>query len=112
MNLVDQARCKRLTGNLTAAIGLANRHHAAGRLADAEAVLRAALTRSPQSTIVLNNLAQVLSDQGRQEEALAQIEKAADPMSPFADEVRETRQAILKRMETPPARGAKTSAAK
>lgn len=102
----------RWPGNLTAAIGLANRHHAAGRLADAENVLRDALARSPQSTIVLNNLAQVLSDQGRQEEALAQIDKAADPMSPFASEVRDTRQAILKRMEAPPARGAKTSAVK
>lgn len=103
---------RRWPGNLSAAIGLANRHHAAGRLPDAEAVLRAALARSPQSTIVLNNLAQVLSDQGRQAEALAQIDKAADPMSPFAAEVRETRQAILKRMEAAPARGAKTSAAK
>lgn len=102
----------RWPGNLTAAIGLANRHHAAGRLADAENVLRAALARSPQSTIVLNNLAQVLSDQGRQEEALAQIDKAADPMSPFASEVRDTRQAILRRMEALPARGAKTSAVK
>jgi len=48
--------------------------------------------------IVLNNLAQALSDQGRHAEALAQIEKASDPQSPFAAEVRSTRQLILQRI--------------
>ena len=46
----------------------------------------------------MNNLAQTLSDQGRHTEALAQIEKAADPNSPFASDVRATRQLILQRM--------------
>jgi tetratricopeptide (TPR) repeat protein len=89
---------KRWPDNLQAAIGLANQHHARGAYADAVAVLRAAQQRHPQSVIVVNNLAQALSDQGRNSEALAQIEKASDPQSPFASEVRSTRQLILQRM--------------
>ncbi|MDF2463686.1 MAG: hypothetical protein K0Q43_1921 [Ramlibacter sp.] len=92
------AALKRWPDNLPAAIGLANQHHARGALADATAVLRAALQRHPQSVIVMNNLAQTLSDQGRHTEALAQIDKASDPQSPFVGEVRATRQLILQRM--------------
>ena len=92
------AALQRWPDNLPAAIGLANQHHARGALADAAAVLRKALQRHPQSVIVMNNLAQTLSDQGRHSEALAQIEKASDPHSPFAGEVRTTRQLIVQRM--------------
>jgi hypothetical protein len=92
------AALKRWPDNLPAAIGLANQYHARGALGDATAVLRAALQRHPQSVIVMNNLAQTLSDQGRHTEALAQIDKASDPQSPFAGEVRATRQLILQRM--------------
>lgn len=92
------AALKRWPDNLPAAIGLANQHHARGALAQAQAVLRDALQRHPQSVIVMNNLAQTLSDQGRHAEALAQINKASDPQSPFAGEVRATRQLILERM--------------
>lgn len=93
------AALQRWPGNLQAAIGLANQHHAAGALAEAAEVLRRALERHPQSVIAMNNLAQTLSDQGRQREALAQIERASDPQSPFAGEVRATRQLILQRMQ-------------
>jgi tetratricopeptide (TPR) repeat protein len=92
------AALKRWPGNLPATIGLANQHHARGDFAKAAAVLREARKRHPQSVIVMNNLAQTLSDQGRHAEALAQIDKAADPASPFAAEVRSTRQMILQRM--------------
>jgi tetratricopeptide (TPR) repeat protein len=92
------AALKRWPDNLAAAIGLANQHHARGALAEAAAVLRQARQRHPQSVIVMNNLAQTLSDQGRHGEALAQIDKAVDPASPFAAEVRSTRQMILQRM--------------
>ncbi len=92
------AALKRWPDNLPAAIGLANQYHARGSLADAAAVLREAGRRHPQSVIVINNLAQTLSDQGRQAEALAQIEKASDPNNPFAAEVRATRQLILQRI--------------
>jgi hypothetical protein len=92
------AALKRWPNNLPAAIGLANQYHTRGALADAVAVLRQARQRHPQSVIVMNNLAQTLSDLGRNTEALAQIEKAADAQSPFAAEVRATRQLILQRM--------------
>jgi hypothetical protein len=93
-----EAALKRWPDNLPAAIGLANQYHAKGALADAANVLRKALQRNPQSVIVMNNLAQTLSDQGRHAEALAQIDKASDPQSPFAAEVKNTRQLILQRI--------------
>ncbi|MEO8654965.1 MAG: PA2778 family cysteine peptidase [Ramlibacter sp.] len=92
------AALKRWPDNLPAAIGLANQYHSRGALADAAAVLREARRRHPQSVIVINNLAQTLSDQGRQAEALAQIDKVSDPSQPFAAEVRATRQLILQRI--------------
>ncbi len=92
------AALKRWPDSLPAAIGLANQHHARRAYAEAVAVLRTAQQRHPQSVIVINNLAQALSDQGRHAEALAQIEKASDPQSPFAAEVKSTRQLILQRM--------------
>lgn len=93
------AALQRWPDNLAAAIGLGNEYHARGDMAEAVAVLRRASRRHPQSVIVINNLAQALSDQGHQAEALAQIEKASDPQSPFAAEVRATRQLILQRIE-------------
>jgi hypothetical protein len=89
---------KRWPDNLAAAIGLANQHHSRGAYAESVTVLRTAQQRHPQSVIVINNLAQALSDLGRQPEALAQIDKASDPRSPFAAEVKATRQLILQRL--------------
>jgi len=84
--------------NLGAAIGLANAHHALGELREAEAVLRDAARRAPESVAVLNNLAQTLSDQGRHEEALPLIERAAASPGQFAQTVNETRQMVLDRI--------------
>lgn len=93
------AALRRWPHNLPAAVGLANQHHALGALPQAEAVLRQALQHHPRSTVLVNNLAQVLSDQGRHREALAQAEQAAsDPHSPFAEDARATRDAILQRL--------------
>jgi tetratricopeptide (TPR) repeat protein len=89
---------KRWPDNAGAAIGLANTHHAAGDFAAAETVLREAAQRAPDSVIVLNNLAQTLSDQGRHEEALPFIERAKAAGGPYAAAVEATRQSILKRM--------------
>jgi hypothetical protein len=89
---------ERWPANLNAAIGLANAHHALGELGRAEAVLREATARAPDSAVVLNNLAQTLSDQGRDEEALPLIERAAGLGGPFADAVRETRDKIRRRL--------------
>lgn len=99
-NQAYAAALKRWPDNLGAAVGLANQLHTQGDLAQAASTLRTALRRHPRSVIVMNNLAQVLSDQGLQAEALAQIEQAAaDGESPFAAEVRSTRQLILERMQ-------------
>ncbi|HEX6321571.1 MAG TPA: PA2778 family cysteine peptidase [Burkholderiales bacterium] len=89
---------ERWPDNVNAAIGLANTHHALGELAQAERVLREAARREPESVIVLNNLAQTLSDQGRHREALPFVERAAAAGGPFASAVAETRATILKRL--------------
>jgi hypothetical protein len=84
--------------NVNAAIGLANTHHTLGELSDAEAVLREAARKEPESVVVLNNLAQTLSDLGRNEEALPIIERAAAAGGPFAGAVQKTQATILERL--------------
>jgi tetratricopeptide (TPR) repeat protein len=93
---------RRWPDNATASIGLANRYYLRGALKEAEDVLRRAAERHPDSVVVLNNLAQTLSDEGRDREALALIERAAGLESPFAAQVRETRELILWRMGKDP----------
>jgi tetratricopeptide (TPR) repeat protein len=95
-----RAALARWPESLPAAVGLANHLHARGSLDEAAGVLRTALQQHPQSVIVLNNLAQTLSDQGRNSEALALIQRASDPRSPFAGEVRSTRQLIEERLRS------------
>lgn len=85
--------------NVTAYIGLANAHHALRDLVAAEAVLREAQRRDPQSVVVLNNLAQTLSDLGRDEEALPLVERALAAGGPFAPAVQNTRDTILLRLD-------------
>lgn len=88
---------ERWPGELAASIGLANAHHALGELPQAESALRQALRHEPGSVVVLNNLAQTLSDAGRGEEALELIERAAGA-GEHAEAVRETRALILQRL--------------
>ncbi len=90
---------QRWPDNLGASLGLANRHHVAHDFPQAETVLRRFLARHPDSVPVLNNLAQTLSDSGRNEEALTYINQAAVQESPFAATVNETRTLILKRLQ-------------
>lgn len=85
--------------NLTAQIGLANGYHALGDFKRAEEVLRQAARVHPQSPAVINNLAQTVSDQGRDDEALLLIEAAALPEGPYASAARETRDLIRKRLQ-------------
>ena len=95
-----RAALARWPDSLPAAVGLANHLHDNGALAEAAGVLRTALQKNPQSAILKNNLAQTLSDQGKHREALALIESAADSQSPFASEIRATRQLIEERLRT------------
>lgn len=93
-----RAALARWPDSLPAAVGLANQLHARGSLDEAASVLRTALQKNPQSVILLNNLAQTLSDQGKNREAMETIQKAADLQSPFASEVKATRQLIEERL--------------
>jgi predicted negative regulator of RcsB-dependent stress response len=86
--------------NLVASIALANKHYEQGAFDAAEAVLRQAAVHHPDSVVVLNNLAQTVSDQGRSDEALAIIERTDGVESPFAEVVGETRAMILRRLAT------------
>jgi hypothetical protein len=93
------AALERWPESLAASIGLANRHYARGELTAAESVLRRAHARHPESVAVTNNLAHVLSELGRNEEALALVAPAAAAEgSPFAAALRETRTMILQRL--------------
>jgi len=83
--------------NVTASVALANKHYEWGAIKEAEAVLRQAAARHPDSVLVLNNLAQTVSDQGRNDEALAIIERALRTESLFTASARETRELILQR---------------
>jgi tetratricopeptide (TPR) repeat protein len=65
---------------------------------EAEAVLRQAAARHPDSVVVLNNLAQTLSDQGHHDEALALSERAVALGGPYAAAARDTRELILQCM--------------
>jgi predicted Zn-dependent protease len=79
-------------------VGLANTHHSLGELPEAVAILREAARRDPESVVVLNNLAQTLSDLGLNEEALPVIERASAAGGPFAGAVQKTRETILQRL--------------
>lgn len=93
---------KRWPENVNAAVGLANTHYALGALPEAESVLREAVRRAPDSVIALNNLAQTLSDQGKNEEALRFIERAVERTAAgggqYSSAVQETRDTIRKRL--------------
>jgi hypothetical protein len=89
---------RRWPANVNAAVGLANTHYALGELPQAEAVLREAEKRAPESVIVLNNLANTISDQGRHQEALAFIERAIAAGGPFAEAAQKTRTTIQDRL--------------
>ena len=92
------ALLRRWPGNLTAGIGLANRHYAAGDLAAAETVLRSTASHHPDAVVVINNLAQTLSDRGKNDEALDLIEPVLARAGPLLADVRDTHTTILKRL--------------
>jgi len=98
-----QAALERWPQSLAAAIGLANVYYDQGKLADAEGVLREALARQPDAVVALNNLAQTVSDLGRQDEAWRLIDRAtllAARNGTFVEAVKQTRILIERRMVT------------
>jgi len=92
---------RRWPDSLNGAIGLANIDHGEGRLQAAEAVLREALKRHPKSVVALNNLAQAVADQNRNDEALALIDEAVALGGPFSSAAEQTRAQIRKKIAAP-----------
>lgn len=80
--------------NVTAWIGLGNSLYALGDLAGAEAALRKAIRIDPESGAALNNLALVLSAQGRRDEALVAARRAIALGGPHAEIYSRTLQEI------------------
>jgi hypothetical protein len=98
MQAAWSAYLARWPGDAVASIALSNLHYQARALGDAEVVLRSGYRRNPESVEVLNNLSQVLSELGRNEEALQLIDRAAQLKGPFQNEVAATRNGILKKL--------------
>jgi tetratricopeptide (TPR) repeat protein len=93
------AHLDRWPGSLAASIGLANQHYAMGELVAAERVLRAALDQHPDSAAVANNLAQTLSDLGRNVEAMELLGRIVLPTdSPLKAAVDDTRALVERRL--------------
>ncbi|MBI2313776.1 MAG: PA2778 family cysteine peptidase [Betaproteobacteria bacterium] len=83
--------------SLAAAMGLGNTHYALGEIAPAEAAFRKAAADHPDSAAAFNNLAIILAEQGRYEEALQTVERAIGLGGPFAATARATRDEIARK---------------
>ena len=70
-------------GSLSAMIGLGNVYYAQGDLDSAERVLRGATQSFPDAGVALNNLAQVLWEQGKRAEALQAARSAVSQGGPM-----------------------------
>ena len=84
----------RWPGNLAARIGAGNTAYRMKRLDEAEKDFRQAVQDHPGSVAALNNLAQVLADLGRYEEALPVARRAVSLGGSLADIAKETLKAI------------------
>jgi hypothetical protein len=82
--------------SLGARMGLGNSYYAFGDLASAEAAFSEATRRHPTDGSAFNNLAQVLWEQGKQEDALEAARRAVELGGPLVDVYKNT----LKEIET------------
>jgi hypothetical protein len=89
-----QTALTRWPESLTALMGLGNSYYAIKELTRAESAFRAATARYPQAAPAYNNLAQVLLDQGRKQEALAAAQKAVSLGGPLVSVSKKTLQEI------------------
>lgn len=76
--------------SLGAQVGLGNSRYALGDLREAETAFRAATRDHPQAAVAFNNLAQVLADQGRWNEAEPMARKAVEIGGDNAGHFRQT----------------------
>ena len=89
-----------LAAQRTAWIGLGNSRYALGNLAGAEQAFRSAVDAAPQSGAAYNNLAHVLMELDRQEEALEVIDQAIRLGGPLAEVFQKTRTEIQQRIDS------------
>ena len=84
----------RWSDSLPARIGLGNSYYALGELESAKATFREAARRFPTDGLAFNNLAQVLWEQGKQQEALEAARKAVNLGGPLVEVYRKTLEEI------------------
>lgn len=89
---------QRWPGSPRVGIALGNVAYMMKRLDEAEAEFRRTVEAYPDSVAALNNLAQTLSDMGRDEEALRYVQRAAKLGGPLHDVVLTTQTAIEKKL--------------
>jgi len=90
---------KRWPDSLGVSIGLGNVAYLMKRMDEAEAEFRSAVTAHPDSVAALNNLAQTLSDMGRDAEALVFVQRAAKLGGPLHDIVLSTQASIERKLK-------------
>ena len=93
------AAVQRWPHSLAAQIGAGNTAYRSKDLVRAEADFRQAVAAHPDSVAALNNLAQTLSDLGRDEEALPYAQHAIELGGPLKEIVRETLEGIRRKLE-------------
>ena len=89
----------RWPGNLSAQMGLGNVAYHTQDLDRAETAFRQAVSNHPDSVAALNNLAQVLADQGRHKEAFTTAHRAIGLGGPLLRAVQETLADIERKMK-------------
>jgi tetratricopeptide (TPR) repeat protein len=93
-----QTALTRWPASLNARMGLGNSYYALGDLKEAESAFREATQLHPQAAPAYNNLAYVLLEQGRKQDALAAAQKAVGLGGPMKAESERTLQEIRSMM--------------
>lgn len=91
----------RWPGQAVLQMGLGNSAYQMGDLQRAEAVFRSMIDRDPLNAAALNNLATVLQDQRRLDEALLIAERASDMASPWQAQAVAMRNRLRDALNTP-----------
>ena len=95
-----QTALSRWPNSLGAYIGIGNCHYELGQLEAAEAILRDATNLFPNEGVILNNLAQMLLEQNKYNEALESILKAIQLGGPLSHLYQKTLKEILSLKDT------------
>ena len=96
------AALKRWPKSFVAWMGLGNSRYRLHDLDGSSAAFRQATLLQPENGIPFNNLAQVLSSQGKQKEALIAAQRAVNLGGPLLDNFRQTLEEIKNKSDQPP----------